>query len=79
MIKKGHYPVCHWNKTYDAVILFKPASIKPYKGRHQFSCTIQVLFVNNLALTPDHRVIPLDRDADITPQFKVMNFFPLLV
>ncbi len=28
---------------YDAMILFKPASIKDYKGSHQFSGKIQVL------------------------------------
>jgi len=27
---------------YDAMMLFKPASIKDYKYFHQFSCKIQV-------------------------------------
>jgi len=32
--KKKHYPISHLGKMYDAMILFKPASIKDYKDSH---------------------------------------------
>jgi len=41
--KKDHHPIYHLGKMYDAMMLFKPASIKDYKDSHQFSCKIQVL------------------------------------
>ena len=40
--KKEHHPIYHLGKMYDAMMLFKPASIKDYKSSHQFSCKIQV-------------------------------------
>jgi hypothetical protein len=41
--KKEHHPIYHLGKIYDAMMLFKPASIKDYKDSHQFSCKIQVI------------------------------------
>ena len=40
--KKDHHPIYHLGKMYDAMLLFKAASIKYYKDSHQFSCKIQV-------------------------------------
>jgi hypothetical protein len=42
MRKKEHHPTYHLGKAYDAMMWFKPASIKDYKNSHQFSIKIQV-------------------------------------
>jgi len=42
MRKKEHHPNYHLGKMYDAMMMFKPVSIKDYKDSHQFSCKIQV-------------------------------------
>jgi len=42
-MKKNHHPIYHLGKMYDAMMFFKPVSIKNYKDSHQFSCKIQVL------------------------------------
>ena len=41
MRKKEHHPIYHLGKMHDAMMLFKPASIKDYKDSHQFSWKIQ--------------------------------------
>jgi hypothetical protein len=33
-MKKNHRPIYHLGKMYDAMIFFKPASIKNYKDFH---------------------------------------------
>jgi hypothetical protein len=32
--KKEHHPICYLGKMYDAMMLFKPASINDYKGSY---------------------------------------------
>ena len=43
MNEKKHPPIYYLGKIYDAMMLFKLASIKDYKDSHQFSCKIQVI------------------------------------
>jgi len=43
MRKKEHHPIYHIGKMYDAMMLFKAASINDYNDSHQFSCKIQAI------------------------------------
>jgi len=46
--EKKYHPTYYFGNMYDAMMLFKPSSIKDYKVSHQFSCKIQVLTFSNL-------------------------------
>jgi hypothetical protein len=40
--KRTSSEIYHLGEIYDAMMLFKPASIKDYKDSHHFSCDIRV-------------------------------------
>jgi len=47
-MRKKYHPIYYFGNRYDAMVLFKPSSIKDYKVSHQFSFKIQVLTFSNL-------------------------------
>ena len=77
-MKKNHHPIYHLGKMYDAMILFKAASIKYYKDSHQYSCKIRARFMQDSGNTILFAILYCGQLANIILYHKGMCFKRIL-